>query len=460
MFNGRIRELNMTNGSLFKKLLIFALPLMLTGVLQLLYNAADVIVVGRYAGSVSLAAVGSTTSLINLLITLFMGFANGVNVNIAKYYGAHNEKGISDTLHTALLLALICGTVMGTAGFFAAKPLLRLMSSPDSVIDLSTLYLRIYFTGLPGLIVYNFGAAALRAAGDTNRPLLFLGISGILNIVLNLFFVIVLKMNVAGVALATTISQYTSTAMIITCFLRTNTFLKLKLSKLRINAKSLANIVRVGLPAGLQGVLFSISNVIIQSTVNSFGEVVMAGNSASISIEGFSLTCMDSMGQSAMTATGQNMGAGKLENINRILGISLLYAAATGIVWGLVYILFGDKLLSIYTPGDAEVIAIGKIRLDIFAYTYFTWGMMNVFVCILRGMGYSIVPTIISIAGICVFRIVWIYTAFALYPTLFCLYVSYPISWVISLAAIAVCYIIIKKRVVRRAARTLKNAEV
>ena len=386
MFSGKLRELDMTTGSIAKKMLLFTLPLMLSGILQLLYNAADIIVVGRYSGSVALAAVGSNSSLINLLVGLFIGIATGVNVIAAKHYGAKNDKGISDTVHTSMLLGLICGTVMGTVGFFAAKKLLLFMGSPSDVIELSTLYLKIYFLGMPGLVVYNFGAALLRAAGDTNKPLIFLLISGILNVLLNLLFVVVFKMDVAGVALATTLSQYVSTALVLICLIRTDTALKFMPHRMRINGKTLAGIIRVGLPAGLQSVLFSISNVLIQSTVNSFGSTVMAGNAAAISIENFSYISMDAVGQSAVTAAGQNMGAKKYGNFSRILRLGLLYSTIAGIIWGIIYILFGRELTAIYAPGQPAVIDVGKIRLDIFGYTYFIWGIMNIFVCLLRGM--------------------------------------------------------------------------
>ena len=453
MFNGKVRELDMTTGSLAKKILIFAAPLILTSVLQLLYNAADVIVVGRYAGSRALAAVGSNTSLISLLVNLFIGFSVGVNVNAAKYYGAQNSNGVSDTVHTSMLLALICGVSMGIFGFIAAKELLIMMSSPEDVLELSALYLRIYFVGMPGLVIYNFGAALLRAAGDTNRPLIFLSISGVLNIVLNLLFVIVFKMDVAGVALATTISQYVSTILVVMCLIRTDTYLKLSLKKLRLRKKSLLNIIKVGLPAGIQGILFSISNVLIQSTVNSFGSVVMAGNAAALSIEGFSYVSMEAVSQSAITAVGQNVGARKYQNISRILKICLLFVLSLGVLWGVVYILFGEQLISIYAPGEPDVIAAGKIRLDVFGYTYFTWGLMNTFMGMLRGMGYSTTPTVVSVLGICGLRIVWIYTFFAADPTLLNLYISYPASWVATLIVVFFCYIIAKQHLIKKVMR-------
>ena len=450
MFGKKLRELDMTEGSLAKKMLIFTLPLMLSGVLQLLYNAADIIVVGRYSGSVSLAAVGSNSSLVNLLVGMFIGMASGVNVIAAKHYGAKNDKGISLTVHTSILFGLICGVAVGTAGFLTAKKMLIFMGSPSDVIELSTLYLKIYFLGMPGLVVYNFGAALLRAAGDTNRPLIFLMISGVLNVLLNLLFVAVFKMDVAGVALATTISQYVSTALVIICLIRTDAAFKFMPNRMRLNGRTLAGIIKVGLPAGLQAVLFSISNVLIQSTVNSFGSVVMAGNAAAISIENFSYVSMDAVGQSAVTATGQNTGAKKYTNFSRIMKIGILYAAIVGIAWGIIYILFGRELTDIYAPGQPDVIEVGKIRLDIFGYTYFIWGIMNIFIALLRGMGYPIIPTLVSVIGICGVRIVWIYLIFPLHPVLESLYISYPVSWLITLPVVAVCYFIIKMILIKR----------
>ncbi|MDY5015162.1 MAG: MATE family efflux transporter [Eubacteriales bacterium] len=442
--------IDMTTGPILGKLLRFILPLALSGMLQLFYNAADIIVVGRYAGSTSLAAVGSTGALVNLLVNLFVGLSVGASVITAQYFGARRDEDVSETVHTAMLLGLIGGVIVGVIGLAAARPLLHLMASPDDVIDLSALYLRIIFLGMPAQMIYNFGSSILRAVGDTRRPLYFLAFSGAVNVLLNLLFVIVFDMDVAGVALATIISQILSALLVVQCLMRSDGSFKLRLHGLCIKKDKLFQLIRIGLPAGLQGIVFSLSNMLIQSSVNSFGSVVMAGNAAAGNLEGFIYNAQNSVYQGALTFTGQNVGAKKYERISRICLTSLLTVSTIGIVMGLTAYAFGPTLLGIYDP-DPNVISYGMIRLRVFGYTYFLCGVMEVFVGMLRGMGCSFLPMVVSLLGSCVLRIIWIYTVFAVFHTLNILYISYPISWLITAGTHFICYLVIRKRLIRRA---------
>ncbi len=441
--------IDMTQGAILPKLLRFILPLALSSMLQLLYNAADVIVVGRYAGSTSLAAVGSTGSLVSLLVNLFVGLSIGASVLTAQYYGARDDENVSQTVHTSMVLSVIGGFAVGLIGIFACRPLLRLMDSPEDVIDLSVLYLRIYFAGMPAQMIYNFGAAILRAVGDTKRPLYFLSVSGVVNVGLNLFFVIVFHMDVAGVALATVISQVISAVLVVQCLMRSEGSFRLVPGKLRLHRAKAMQVIRIGLPAGLQSSVFSISNMLIQSSVNSFGSTVMAGNAAAGNLEGFIYVAMNSVQQGALTFTGQNIGAHQHDRIGRICRTCSLTVTVIGLGLGLVAYGFGTPLLNIY-DSDPAVIEYGLIRLRIFGYTYFLCGLMEVMVGMLRGMGCSVLPMVVSLMGGCVFRVIWIYTIFRSYHTLNSLYISYPISWILTTAAHLVCYLIIKGRLVRR----------
>lgn len=435
-------EIDMCNGPLLGKMLVFYVPLMLSGILQLLFNAADIIVVGRFAGDEALAAVGSTGSLINLLVNVFIGLSVGTNVLVAGYYGAKKEKELSDMVHTAVMTSLVSGIFLIFLGFFLAKPALHIMATPDNVIGQATLYMQIYFVGMPAMMAYNFGSAVLRAVGDTKRPLYYLLIAGVINVVLNLIFVIVFHMGVAGVATATVISQVVSAVLVIRCLVLSDSGYKLNLKELRIVPDKLLGMIKIGVPAGLQGALFSISNVLIQSSVNSFGSIAMAGNTAASNIEGFVYTAMNAFHQTAISFTGQNYGAGKYKRIGKILVICQVLVIIVGGVMGNVVYLFADKLLLLYSA-DPQVIAYGVLRLGIIATIYFTCGMMDVMVGSLRGMGYSIMPMLVSLTGACLFRIVWIYTIFQEIPTLECLYWSYPISWVLTFAVHLICFIVV-----------------
>ncbi len=438
-------EIDMCNGPLLGKIFLFAIPLMLSSILQLLFNAADIIVVGRFTGSTALAAVGSTSSLINLLVNLFIGVSVGANVLVARFYGAKDEENIQQTIHTAVLTALAGGIVLIFLGVLIAKPMLTLMGTPDNVLDQAALYMRIYFCGMPAFMLYNFGAAILRAIGDTKRPLYFLILAGIVNVILNLFFVIVCHMGVAGVALATIISQTISAALIIRCLIKNDGICRLYLSKLRIHKSKLIFMLRIGVPAGLQGVIFNVSNVLIQSSINSFGSVIMAGNTAASNIEGFVYVSMNALHQTALSFTGQNMGAGKYKRIDKLLMECVVIVSIIGLLMGNGAYLMGDRLLGIYSS-DPEVIQYGLIRLSIIASTYFLCGAMDVFAGAIRGMGYSILPMTVSLIGACAFRVVWIFTIFRWHHTLMSLYISYPISWALTALVHFMCYLIVRKR--------------
>lgn len=442
-------EMDMCNGPVLKKILIFSIPLMLSGVLQLLFNAADIIVVGRFAGSQSLAAVGSTTALINLLINIFIGLSVGANVVVARAYGGRRDKDVSEAVHTAIAVSIVSGVILIVMGFVFSKLMLELMGTPDDVIDKAVLYMRIYFAGMPVVMLYNFGSAILRAVGDTRRPLYFLTIAGVVNIVLNLFFVIVMHMDVAGVALATVISQCISAGLVLRCLAKSEGGLKLELSKIKIHRKKMFQIFKIGLPAGMQGAIFSVSNVLIQSSVNSFGSIAMAGNAASANIEGFVYNAMNAVYQTNLSFTSQNIGGKKYTRVNKILFTCLGTVTAVGMILGFGAYAIGDELLLIYST-DPEVIRFGMLRMSIIATTYFTCGWMDTMVGSLRGMGYSVLPMIVSLTGACGLRILWIFTIFAQQRTLTSLYISYPVSWVITAGVHMLCYFLIKRKLPKK----------
>lgn len=444
-------EIDMCNGPLLGKILKFAIPLMLSGILQLLFNAADIVVVGRFAGNEALAAVGSTSSLINLLVNVFIGLSVGANVLVARFYGAGQKKELSEMVHTAVMTSLVSGVILIFAGLFLSGPALRLMDTPEDCIAQAILYMKIYFVGMPVMMAYNFGSAILRAVGDTKRPLYYLLVAGVINVVLNLFFVIVLSMGVAGVAIATVISQAVSAALVLRCLMRTDSDYKLNLRELKIVPDKLFKMMQIGLPAGLQGALFSISNVLIQSSVNSFGSVAMAGNTAASNIEGFVYTAMNSLHQTAISFTGQNYGASKYKRIGKILLICQALVIAVGVVMGNAAYLFSGTLLKLYST-DAEVIQYGVLRLSIICTTYCLCGMMDVMVGSLRGMGYSVMPMIVSLTGACLFRVLWIYTVFRQFHTLECLYWSYPISWALTFLVHLLCFFVVYRKICKKQA--------
>ena len=438
-------ELDMLNGPVMPKLLSFALPLMLSSMLQLTFNAADVIVVGRFEGDAALAAVGAPGSLINLLVTLFLGLSVGANVVVAQCCGAGNYRDTGEAVHTSVALGLVGGVVVGVIGYFLAGTFLGMMNTPAEVLPLATDYMRIYFLGMPANLLYNFGAAILRAIGDTRRPLTYLTIAGVVNVALNLVFVISFGMGVSGVALATIISQAISAALVILCLIRTDGAVHLDVRRIRLHGDKVWRIAKVGLPAGLQGAMFSISNVLIQSTVNGFGKVVVAGNTTASNLESYIYMAMNSIYQAAITFTGQNVGAGRYGRISRVARDSLLTVFGVGALLGGFLLLCKGWLFRIYTD-DADVIAAASMRSNIIAPTYFLCGMMEVMVGMLRGMGSSVIPMAVSVLGVCVLRIVWILAVFPLSPTLNTLYMSYPVSWIITFAAHACCYFRVKRK--------------
>ena len=445
-------EIDMTEGALLPKVLLFSLPLIASGVLQLLFNAADMVVVGQWAGKECLAAVGSTGSLINLMVNVFIGLSVGGSVAVARSFGANDPAQVHKAVHTAMTIAIIAGLSVGVLGFVFCRPLLQMMDNP--VLDLATTYMKIYFLGMPFNMVYNFGASILRAVGDTKRPLIYLTIAGVVNVILNLILVIIFHMNVAGVAIATVASQAVSAVLVVMCLMRSHGVVHLDLKELRIYKKQLIDIARVGLPAGLQGSLFSISNVLIQSSVNGFGEVVVAANSAGGNLEGFVYTAMNAIHQAALTFASQNLGAGKINRVRRSVWVCIATVTVIGLVFGNLMLLCGKPLLSLYLddPGAIDpltgvtVLEYGMKRMSWMLPLYCLCGLMDVVVGSLRGVGYSVMPMIVSLTGACLFRVVWIMTVFAANPTLDVLYASYPISWGLTFATHLLCYLFIARK--------------
>jgi putative MATE family efflux protein len=442
-------EIDMCNGSLMDKLVSFALPLMLSGILQLMFNAIDIIVVGRFSGSQALAAVGSTTALINMFINLFMGVSLGANVMAARFYAAGKDKEMSETVHTAMTFALISGIAMAFIGVTLAKPALELMDTPEDVIELSALYMRIYFLGMPFFMLYNYGAAVLRAVGDTKRPLMFLVVSGATNAVLNLFMVIVLNMSVAGVAIATVISQMISCVLVLRCLCRTESSYQLKFSKMRIKWVYLKQIFAVGIPAGIQSVVINFSNVLLQSSVNSFGSTAMAGYTAANNLLGFLYVSVNAITQACMSFTSQNYGVGKYKRMDRVLVDCIILSLTVSGVLGVLCYLAGPYILLIYTS-EADVIQCGIEILSITTIPYFLCGIMDLFPGALRGMGCSAVPMVLSVIGTVGMRIFWIYLVFPQNRSLRLLFWSYPASWIATIVLQVICYLIVRKRVVRQ----------
>ena len=440
------RNIDMLHGPMIFKILLFAFPLALSSILQLLFNAADTIVVGQFAGSQALAAVGSNGALINLIVNVFMGLSIGANVIVARFRGQGNEIQINKAVHTAILLSVICGVFLAFVGFFLAPAMLHLMGTPDDVIGLSALYLKIYFIGMPFLMLYNFGAAILRSVGDTKRPLYYLTVAGIVNVGLNLVFVIIFNMSVDGVAIATVISEIISSLLVVRSLMHESGPLKLEFSKLAIDRRSLIEIAKVGLPAGLQGCVFSLSNVVIQSSINSFGSIVVAGNSAAANVEGFIYVTMNSFHQSAVTFSSQIYGAKQYHRCDRALMISGGFAASIGTLIGFIFIFLGKPLLGLYT-NDPLVIQAGLVRMNYLFKFQFLNGGMDVMVGGLRGIGYSVLPTIISLSGACILRLIWVATIFKAIPTISTLYLVYPVSWGITLSALIISYLIARQQI-------------
>ena len=449
---GKQYQMDLCSGPILKRLLLFTLPLMCSSMLQLLFNAADIVVVGRFAGDESLAAVGSNGSLIGLVVNLFVGISIGANVLAARNFGAKNDEGVRKTVHTAMLISLLGGVLLMVVGLIGARQFLIWMASPPEVLEKATVYLRISFLGMPAMLIYNFGAALMRAVGDTKRPLYFLIAAGIINVILNLISVILLRMDVAGVGLATVLSQVVSAVLVVRCLLHEPGAMRLELRALRIDWRTLGQILRIGLPAGVQGIIFSISNVMIQSSINGFGAVAVAGNSAAGNIESFVYMAMNAFYQATISFTSQNYGAGNYHRIRRALLASQGCVIVVGLVLGNLAVLFGRQLLGIYSTSP-EVIEVGIHRLEVISATYFLCGIMDVMVGALRGIGYSLAPMIVSIVGVCGFRLGWLATVFRLeqFHTLRTVYLSYPISWIITAAVHIGCFIWAYRRMLRQA---------
>ena len=438
-------EIDMCNGSIMDKLITFSLPLMLTSILQLMFNAVDIIVVGRFSGSQALAAVGSTTALINIFTNLFIGISLGANVLAARYFAAGNDREMSESVHTAITLALISGILMAFVGLGASRAALELMGTPEDVIDQSTLYMRIYFMGMPFFMLYNYGAAILRAVGDTRRPLFFLGAAGLTNVVLDLLLVIVIPLDVAGVAIGTVASQMISCILVIRCLCKTESSYQLHFSKLSIRKVYLIRIFQVGIPAGIQSTVINFSNAMLQSSVNSFGSTAMAGYTAANNILGFLYASINAVTQACMSFTSQNFGVGKYKRMDRVLLDCVILSVGVSGVLGVGAYLFGAQLLGIYTA-DADVIRCGMEILSITTVPYFLCGIMDLLPGALRGMGHSAVPMVLSVIGTVGTRILWIYVFFPQHRSLYFLFISYPGSWIATILMQAVCFWFVRKR--------------
>ena len=422
---------SMIQGPLFSSIVLYTIPIILTSVLQLLFNAADLVIVGRFCGSVSVAAVGATGAITNLIVNLFIGLSVGTGVTVAHALGSREDEAVHRAVHTAMPTALIGGAILTVVGILLSEPLLRMMATPETVLPLSTIYMQIYFGGMIFNMVYNFCASILRAAGDTKSPLIYLTLAGVINVLLNVVFVTVLHMNVAGVALATTISQGVSAVLVVIALIRRTDACHLDLKKMKIYKPQFMKMVNIGIPAGIQGSLFSISNVLIQSSVNSFGDIFMSGNAAAGNIEGFAYVSINAFSQTAVNFVGQNVGARQYKRVGRIVGICLACVVAVGLTIGIASYSFGEQLLSIYITDSPEAIAYGMVRLACIGLPYFLCGLMDVSTGALRGLGSSIAPMVISVLGICGLRILWIYTVFQIpqFHTPQCLYLSYLVSW-------------------------------
>ena len=437
-------EIDMCNGSIMDKLVSFALPLMLSGILQLMFNAVDIIVVGRFSGSEALAAVGSTTALINVFTNLFIGISLGANVLAARFFAAGRKEEMSETVHTSITLALISGILMAFVGLVFSKGALELMGTPEDVIGLSTLYMRIYFMGMPFFMLYNYGAAILRAVGDTKRPLYFLIIAGVINAGLNMVLVIVFGLGVAGVGIATVFSQMVSCVLVLTCLCRTEGSYKLSFSKLSMKGYYLKQIFQVGIPAGIQSTVINFSNALLQSSVNSFGSTAMAGYTAANNILGFLYVSINSVTQACMSFTSQNFGVGKYKRMDRVLIDCMILSVGAALVLGCGAYFFGAEILQIYTE-EADVIQCGVEILSITTVPYFLCGIMDLFPGALRGMGYSAVPMVLSIIGTVGMRVLRIFALFPQHRSLYFLFISYPASWIATIVMQVVCYYFVRK---------------
>ncbi len=438
-------DIDMCSGPIISRVILFAIPLMLSGVLQLLFNAADSMIVGRFCGPVSLAAVGSNGSIINLLVNVFLGISVGTNVLVARNFGRQHADCVFRAVHSAILLSILIGIFTGIFGAVLAPQLLTLINVPDDVLSLAALYLRIYFIGMPFTVIYNFGAAILRAIGDTRHPLIFLSISGVVNVVLNVILVCFVHLDVAGVAIASAVSQVLSAVLVLRCLMQKENSCRLSFKMLRLYKRETLDMIRIGIPAGLQGTIFSLSNVLIQSSINSFGSVVIAGNVAASNIDQLVYIAMNAVHHAAVSFVSQNVGARKTKRIPKIIGSCYLLVLVVGLALGILFYLFGRPLLAIFSS-DVSVIDAGMIRMKWLCLPYFICGMMDVGCGIVRGLGKSWMPMIVSTLGACGLRIVWLLTIFQVYHTLDMLYLSYAVTWVITGGTHAICALLIWKK--------------
>lgn len=440
------KELDLLHGSLWDKILLFALPLAASSILQQLFNSADVAVVGRFAGNQALAAVGSNGAVINLLVNIFVGLSVGANVIIARFLGENNAAQIKKAVHTTVLVSIISGLIIMVLGLLITRPILQLIATPDDIIDLATVYLRIYFLGMPFMMLYNFGSAILRSRGDTKTPFICLLVSGVINVILNLFFVIVCNLSVAGVGIATVISNIISSGMILWFLMHEEGALRVHLRELKIDTEILKSIAKIGLPAGLQGVVFSLSNICIQSALNSLGSDTVAGSAAALNFEYFVYFLLNAFTQACVTFTGQNHGAGEYARCRRVTRLCLLMGFVFSTALSLIFFFGGKGVLRFYTT-DPVIIEIGLVRMKYCLITQFISVTMDVLSGSMRGLGYSLTPALISFVGSCVFRLVWVYLVFPLAPSFATLIWVYPISWFVSSVASVIAYFIIRRRV-------------
>ena len=424
---------DLTEGAIMPKMILFCIPILLSGMLQLLYNSADMIVVGQFASDTAMGAVGSSGSLINLMVNLFIGLSVGTSVTVAQYIGSKQNEDVRAVVHTSVALSAMMGLFVGVFGFIFAEQALRMMNTPETTLAEALPYVRAYMTGVPAMMIYNYCAAVLRAKGDSTRPLIFLAISGLLNVVMNLVMVIVFGLGAVGVGIATSFSQYAAMIMILIHMTHLKDDCRIVWKNVRIHRAKLVEILRIGLPAGIQSVLFSISNVMIQSSVNSFGEAVIDGNAAAANIDGFIWNAQNSVYQGAITFSGQHVGAKKYKRLTRVILNSMVLVTAIGFLFGGAVILFAKPLLTVYAPDmSATAVEWGRQRLNLMGATYFLCGLMDVAVGNLRGMGRTITPMLVSLAGVCGIRIMWVLVVFRAIPTMTCLYLSYPVTWLIT----------------------------
>lgn len=442
-------EIDMLNGPLLSKIVVYAIPLMISGMLQLTFNAVDLIIVGQYAGSEAMAAVGCTAALINLLVSLFIGISAGVNVLTARFYGANKKKDLHEVVHTAVAISIVFGGILVFVGLFASRPILLLMGTPDELIDSATIYMQLYFAGMPFLMLYNFGSAILRGVGDSRRPLYYISAAGVVNVLLNIFFVRFMNMETAGVALGTVLSQSVSVFLLIRTMLHTDGVYKLIPSQIKVSKEKLGQMLSIGLPAGIQSCLFSFSNVVLQSSINGFGSYAVAGNTAAGNIESFVYTAMNAFYQTALSFVGQNYGAGKIKRIKKISFICVGLVTCFGIGLGFIAILLGPNLLKLYGASPAEI-EYGLIRLSIVCSLYFMCGIMDTLVGVMRGMGYVLLPMFVSLTGACLLRVIWVMTVFRMYRSLLVLYISYPVTWFVTASTHFICLLIIYRKVKKK----------